>query len=436
MKKLIIILSFLFPLIAESQILTVEQALATALQNNYSIRLQMNDSVMQAMQKGYARAALLPRLNATMGQAFSNNDQKQKFSNGNIRERNNIRAENLNAGIGLNWTLFDGLKMFIQKERLENNYTLSILQLHRQASTTIAAVIKTYYGISREKQALKAIQEQMSLHQERVRLAEGKLQSGLGSKPEWLQAKLDLNAQVAAHRSRETSLSQLKEDLNQLMAVEPGSEYDVIDSIPLEQSLEVKQIIAEAERMNPDLMVAGNQIKIAELNLKEVMADRYPIIGFNGNYNFIRNNNKAVVNDFTPLFNRNKGFNFGFTATIPLFNQYNVKRQIESAKINLDYQKLSRDLQAYQNRIAITKAYREYSVQKQILALEEENILLARENVYIAAERFRMGISNSLELREAQKSLEDAHNRLIAARYATKSAETDLLQISGALIKK
>ena len=436
MKKYIIILLILLPAFGIGQLLTLEDAIAAALQNNYSIRLGKNDSLMQSMQLGYAKAAFLPRLNASGGQTFSNNDQKQKFSNGAIRERDNIRADNVNANLALNWTLFDGMKMFISRDRLESNFELSLLQLHRQISLTLSSVIKTYYGIIREKQVLKATLEQMALNEERVKLAEGKLQSGLGAKPELLQAKLDLNAQQSAKKRQVITIEQLKEDLNQLMNAEPGLTYEVTDSIPLDKDLAMDKVIEEAGKTNPDILIAGKQIRLSELGLKEIRADRFPVIGFNSNYNFIRNNNRAVVNDFTPLFNRNTGFNFGLSATIPLFNQFENKRRIKSSLIEIDRQKLTLQLQSYQNRIDIQKTFREYLVQRELLKLEEENISLAKENVYIAAERFRMGITNSLELREAQKSLEDAYNRLIAARYAAKLAETDLLGLQGSLIKK
>ena len=76
-----------------------------------------------------------------------------------------------------------------------------------------------------------------------------------------------------------------------------------------------------------------------------------------------------------------------------------------------------------------------YELYKKLLTLEEENILLAKENVNIALERFKQGISTNLELREAQISLEQGYDRLIAARYNTKVAETELLKLHGNIIR-
>jgi outer membrane protein len=83
----------------------------------------------------------------------------------------------------------------------------------------------------------------------------------------------------------------------------------------------------------------------------------------------------------------------------------------------------------------LSNSFKDYELQKNLLALEEDNIALAKENVMIALERFRQGVSTFLELREAQISLQDAYNRLIAARYNTKLAETELLRLKGDLVR-
>jgi outer membrane protein TolC len=66
-----------------------------------------------------------------------------------------------------------------------------------------------------------------------------------------------------------------------------------------------------------------------------------------------------------------------------------------------------------------------------LLKLEEQNLEVARENLGIAMERYKLGNLSGIDLREVQKSLLDAEERLISAQYLTKTAEISLLQISG-----
>lgn len=425
---------FYLPLFAQNK-LTVEQAITATIENNYDIQLLRNDSSSYALDNSYARAAFLPRVNATAGLVFNNNNQKQKFNDGTKRESNGIRSNNLNGSVQLNWTLFDGFKMFATRDKLAQFVQLGELNIKNQVINSVAEVINNYYNIVRQKQQLKAIEEQMSINEERVKLAEKKLSVGLGAKPDLLQGKVDLNAQKAARLKQQTLIEQLTEQLNQLMNVEMATRYEVADSIIFSDEIILGDIMGAVETSNPQLMLTKKNIDIGKLTLKERKAERYPVVSFNSAYNYSKTDNKSVVNPFTPLFSRNNGFNYGVGISIPILNGFNTKRQIQQAQLDIDYLNISYQNQKSKIDLGITNAFKDYELQKKTLALEEENILLAKENVYISLERLRLGISTYLELRETQKSLELAYDRLIAARYNTKLAETELLRLKGDLVK-
>ena len=417
------------------KVLSIEEAVAATLKNNYDIQLLRNDSSVYALDYSYRNVAFLPKVNATSALLFNNNNQKQRLVDGTERKQNGIRSNNLTASVNLNWTVFDGLKMFATRDKLAEFVKLGQLNIKDQLVNSVADVISIYYNIVSQKQQLKAIEEQMGINEERVKQADKKLSVGLGAKPELLQAKLDLNAQKAARLKQLTLIEQLKEQLNQLLVFAPGTTYEVADSIIYDNSLVAGDIFSNAEKNNPALQVSKQNIKIATLTLKERKAERFPTVSLNSAYNFSKTNNKAVVNNFTALYNRNYGFNYGVSINIPILNNFTVKRNIKAAQLDINYQQLLYDYQKAKINIAISSAYKDYELQKKTLELEEDNIKLAKENVYIAVERLRLGISTSLELRETQKSLEDSYTRLIAARYNTKLAETQLLKLRGDLVK-
>ena len=149
------------------------------------------------------------------------------------RDRKGIKSNNLISSVNLNWTLFDGLKMFATRERLAEFQRLGELSVRNQVVATVASILTTYYNIVRQKQQLRAIEEQMSIDEERVKIADRKYSVGLGSKPELLQAKVDLNAQKAAALQQQTLITQLKEQLNQLINRPTGTYFEVRDSIPI-----------------------------------------------------------------------------------------------------------------------------------------------------------------------------------------------------------
>jgi outer membrane protein TolC len=430
----IFVIIFTNSLFAQNK-LTAEQAITATIENNYDIQLLRNDSSSYALDKSYARAAFLPRVNATTGLLFNNNNQKQKFTDGTKRESNGIRSSNLTGSVQLNWTVFDGFKMFATRDKLAQFVQLGELNIKNQIINSVATVVNNYYNIVRQKQLLKAIEEQMSINEERVKLAEKKLSVGLGAKPDVLQGKVDLNAQKAARLKQQTLIDQLKEQLNQLMNVEMDTRYEVSDSIVFSDNIILGDIMGTVETSSPQLQLIKKNIDIGKLTLKERKADRYPVVSINSAYNYSKTDNKSVVNPFTPLYSRNNGFNYGIGITIPILNGFNVKRQIQQAQLDIDYLNISYQNQKSKINLGITNAFKDYELQRKTLALEEENIILAKENVYIALERLRLGISTYLELRETQKSLELAYDRLIAARYNTKLAETELLRLKGDLVK-
>jgi len=421
-------------LLQAQKLLTLEEAIATALQYNYDISLSRNDSAVAALDYSYRNAVFLPRINGNIGATWNKNNQKQEFATGTKRE-GDVKTNNLVGSVTLNWTLFDGGKMFVTRDKAEELIRLGELTIKDQVINTIAIVINTYYDIVRQKQQLKAVEESMSISQTRVDLSQRKLDIGVGAKPDVLQSKVDLNAQKAAQLRQLVLIQQLKEALNQTMNVAANSNYEVSDSIPINTNLFLGDIQNNIENSNTVLQILKKNIDIANFALRERKAERFPIVSFNSAYNLNRSNNDIALNPALPLFNRNRGYNYGFTATIPILNNRNAQRLIKQAELNIQYQQLVFNNQRSLLNLGVVNAFKDYELQKQALDLEEANILLAKENVNIILETYRLGQATYLQLREAQKSLEDAYNRLIAARYNTKLAETELLRLKGDLVK-
>jgi outer membrane protein TolC len=219
------------------------------------------------------------------------------------------------------------------------------------------------------------------------------------------------------------------------MGVASGRLYDVSDSIPFAEPIMLQDVQRSLGTANPALQMISKQVDIAKYQLREAKADQWPQLNLTTNYNFNRLDNIAVVNPFQPLFSRNSGLNLGISTSVPLFNQFTAKRNIQAARITVQSRELVLDQQRAQLNLQLVQAYNEYEAQQKALALEEENIVLAKENVAIVLEVYRLNATTLIQLKEAQKSLQDAYTRLIQARFLTKRAETELLRIKGALLR-
>jgi outer membrane protein TolC len=416
------------------KVLTLEEAIANALQKNYDIILSRNDSTLAAIDYSYRDAVFLPQLNGTVTTLSNNNAQKQTLFDGTEKNKSGIKSNNITSQLALNWTLFDGMKMFIARTRAQQVLEFGELEIKDQVQNTVDTVINNYYNIVRQKQQLKAIEEQMSIDSERVRLAQYRLDVGVGIKPDLLQSKIDLNAQKALQLKQIGLIGLLKEQLNQAMAVPQFTMYDVVDTIVINKDISLGDILDAADK-NPSVLMAQKNIDIAKSILKETKADYYPLISFNSAYNFTRTKNQTVINSFSLLFNQVHGYNYGFTATIPILNNFNTRRLVNRAKWDVNYQNIAYENQRSVTRLSVINAFQVYEEQKKELALQEENILLARENLDIVFQTYKLGAATLLQLKDAQNSLADADNNLIAARYNTKISETELLRLAGRLVK-
>lgn len=413
----------------------LSEAIEIALENNYDIKLSRNDATAAETDKQYIVGAFLPQINLVGSRVWNSNDQKQRLPDNTERERNDIKSDNLTGSAQLSWLLFDGTRMFAAKNRVEEIAEQGELLVKNEMVNTVASVINNYYFIVALKQQLKATREQMAVSEERVKLADLKLQVGTGGKPELLQAKVDLNAQRTQVLTQEMGIQRLKDQLNGLLGMKLPPVFEVADTIIIDLSLTEEQIANEMATSNYSLLAAEKNVEISNFALRERRGELFPFLYFNSNYNFSRTQNEVAINNFTPLFNQNKGFNYGFSVSFPILTGLNTRREVRQAHLTIERQELLFEQLKISLGVEVQNAFDNYQAAKEVLVIEEQNILLAKENVFIALEGFKRGITTFIELRTAQQSLEDAYTRLITARYDAKVAEVNLLRLSGRLIR-
>lgn len=419
--------------------ITLEEAIALALEKNYDVQILKKFSQAAETDKDFIWGGFLPQINATGARVWNDNDQKiqvrDRTSNEIVTIEGAIASNSINASAQLVWTLFDGTRMFAARERIAALAEQSQWAVKNQMANTIADVITNYYDIVRQKQQLKAIQEQMSVSEERVKLAERKIQVGTGIKPELLQARVDYNSQRTQVLQQESTIAQLKQQLNALVGLQLPTVYEVADTILINLNLAPEEIAPNIENTNFMLQAARQNIRVANLSLRERKAEYLPFLNFNASYNYSKVDNTKLINPYATLFFQQLGYNYGFSFNLPILNGFNTRRLSQQGRIEIDRQTLLYNQLKNNINVGIMNAYVSYDNAKKILLIEEETIGLAKENLFISLEAFKRGVTTFIELRIAQQSLADAYNRLISARYDTKVAETELLRLRGSLLQ-
>ncbi len=408
--------------------MTVDQAIETVLKNNYDVQIAKNVAEIAHRNNTVGNAGMLPKVNATVADNFTLNNINQKYTNGTEIKNNNVNGNAINAAAALNWTLFDGLKMFATKGKLKRLDQIGELQLKDEMQQVVANVIVAYYNVVAAKQQLKAINDAIAISEERVKLADTKFQVGSSSKVDLLQAKVDLNEQKSNALNQQKAIDQRKAELNNLLARNVDTEFEVSDSIPFSKEAPVAN---DLDTKNFQLQMAAKNVEIAKFEKKEAFSQFLPALVGNLGYGYSRSQSTAGFS----LYNQSYGFNAGFSLNIPLFNGLNTIRQNKIASIQILNSQFTLEKTRFQTKLNYYKALKDFESAKEMLTLENENITLADENQKIALERFRLAESTAIELREAQNSYSDALIRLVAARIATKTAETELMRLNGELIK-
>ncbi len=416
---------------AYSQQLTIEQAIEIALKNNFDIQIAKTDVSIADKNNSIGNAGMLPRVTGTITDNYSITDINQKLSSGSENSGRDAKSNTLAAGVALNWTLFDGGRMFFAKSRLKTLEEISLLDLKERIQNSIASVIAAYYDIVRQEQNLKGFQETIKYNEERLKIAESKFNLGITSKVDMLQAKVDVNAIKAQLYRQQTDIEIAKSNLNNLLARKSEEAFQVSDSINFNATPTLADLANKLIETNPTIQAFKKRVEVANLLKKESFSQFFPILNFNVGYNYSRNNNQVGF----LLLNQSNGLNVGGSLAVPLFNGLNTIRQYQVAKLETQKSSQIYNQTLYSINTGLYNTYKDYTISQQVLDLEEDNILLAKENVNIALERFKLSQSVSLELREAQKSYQDAIIRLVNARYDTKTAETELLRLSGELVK-
>ena len=434
MKKykigIFIAMIFVAVMLNAQELLTPEDAVSYALNKNFDIVLAKNDADIAKINNNKATAGMFPKINISTGDVFNLSNVNQKFTTGQTVNKNWVPINSFNAGLNMNWTIFDGMRMFATKDRLAALQSLSDIQLKNQIQNTVAQVLEAYYDISRQIQQIKALQETAKISEERVALSQKKLDVGYSDKTPLLQAKVDFSTQKINILQQQTILQQKKILLNNLMGRAANTDFSVVDTITVDVLPEWENIKDSSVANNYLVQSALKNIDIAKLQHKEINAQRMPSINFTSGYTFTQNNSKAGLQ----LFNRSYGPTFGLNAIIPIFNGGMVKKQLEASAVNIASQEVQ--LAQVKNNLdaQVLSAYQNFDYAKKVLQLNEETVQAARENVEITLERFRLNESNSLDIRTAQSSLEDALYNVILARYNAKIAEIELKKLSNKLV--
>jgi outer membrane protein len=411
------------------EVLTLEEAIRITLERNYDIKLVANDLEISRNNVSTGNAGMLPVVEGNLIQNNTIQNSSQTRESGQEVERNGAKGSTLNYGVGLNWTVFDGFGMFARYDQLKELRKLGEANLQQTILTRVADVTSVYYNLVQQQQQLKALDTAMVISRERVQTAQNRFEIGKAARLEVLNAQVDFNTDTTNILRQRELYQNTQTQLNELMARDANTRFRVAETITIDDQLNFSELSAKAVQQNPSLQAALISKRVAGLDLKQVRANRLPTISLNSGYNLSRSESAL---GFTTL-STGKGFNYGVSASVPIFNGFQQRRNQQNASINissaeLEYERLNQTITTQ-----LTTAYNTYQTSLSLVNLEEKNQEIAKRNLEITMEKFRIGSITPIEFREAQLNYVNATVRYSNAQYLAKLAEVSLKEIAGTL---
>lgn len=409
--------------------LRLREAITIALQNNYDIRLVRNQVEIARNNNHIGNAGMLPNIAGNYSKGGSRQNTVQTPATGPERKTDGARSTNTSYGVGLGWTIFDGLQMFANYDRLKALQQQGEVNAKATILSTISDVVSAYYAIVRQQKLVVATDTALDISRLRVTIATNKLKIGRGSKLDVLTAQVDYNTDTTAYLQQINLLKNAKITLNQIMARDLKTPFSAGDDLEIDRDLQYADLDRLTQELNPTLQNALINNRIAALNLKVVRGQRYPVIALNGGYDF---SNSTSPTGFNQKFRAN-GMTYGITANLNIFNGFLQRQNERNAKVEIKSAALTLEQTRQQVEALLLSSYENYRTNLDLLQVETGNTELARQNLDITFEKYRLGSISPLELREAQRNSINAITRYLDARFQAKLTEISLKEISGTL---
>ena len=391
MKRIIYIVTacvFVSVSTAKAQrIYSLRDCLEEGLQNNYSLRIVHNEEQISKNNATLGNAGYLPTLDFSAGYTGNlDNIETKARATGEVTKNNGVYDQTVNVG----------LNFIQQKIRLKN----------------------FHYA--------------MSLSKERLRIAEASHLVGKFSGLDYQQAKVDFNADSAQYIKQQELLHSSRIQLNELMANNNVNQIIVIkdSTIDVHSDLLFDDLWNATLSTNASLLKADQNTVLAQLDYKKINSRNYPYLKLNTGYGYTFNKYDINANSRRG----NLGFNAGVTVGFNIFDG-NRRREKRNATLAFKNRRLERQELELALRSDLSNLWQAYRNNLQLLNLERQNLVTAKDNHDIAMDRYIQGDLSGFEVREAQKSLLDAEERILSAEYNTKLCEISLLQISGKITK-
>ncbi len=415
---------------AQEGTLTLQNAIDRALQDGFQIEIARNDLEIAQNNNHAGNAGMLPTVRLNVSDNPSLTNIHQELVNGTVIKSDNVGAHSFNANLQVGFTLFDGGKMFATRERFRELERLGETNLKATIQNTLSNVIQAYSNAVTQDKYIKVLNELLGVSTSRKELVDAQKSAGLANNTDVFLAQLDVDARRQALASQQVAVKNAITAMNVLLNFPADTTYKLQSELEVNKTLD-KATMEGLFKNNPEYVVAESQTRVALQMQKEMSAARYPQLGLTASYGYTLAQSQAGFS----LFNQTYGPAGLITLSVPLFSGNVNARNYKNAEIGYETARIQQEQTLLTLQSSFEQAWQTYSVALQQVASDEISVATAKEYVSLMEQRYNLGQSTVVDFREAQRSFEETNYRLIMNQYLLKLAETDLLRLTGQMIK-
>ena len=410
----------------------LKDCIAIGLEKNFSILVAKNDATISKNNFTAGNAGFLPTVDLNGRYGGTLNNTSSTLTDGTQTSSNGVSNTTTSGSVVLGMSVFNGFNAITTYKKLGELNQVGQLNSELTIQNLVADIVSGYYNFILQVQLKNNLNYALTLSSERLRIDEDRYLLGSGSKLEVLQSRVYVNSDSSNLSRQNEVIRSARIRLNEMMAVEDlSNQFTSRDtSIDVNPALLYEKLLEETLAGNTNLLIASKNKTISEYDRKLIVSRSYPYLNFSGGYSY--NFNTYSSNSSK---GHTDGLNYGLTLGVNLFDGNNQRRSIRNSSIEVESRELMYREVEQGIKADLLTIYSAYSNYLRLISLEEQNFQTATENLDIALERYKLGNLSGIDLREVQKSLLDARERLILAHYQTKLAEVSLQLISGKIME-
>ncbi|WP_435625072.1 TolC family protein [Flagellimonas sp.] len=410
--------------------LTVEEAVAIALERNYDLKIAKNNTELADVQASTLNSGYFPTVSASSGVNYSDENQNVQFLDGTTTAVDGAVTESYNASVTAEYVIFDGLVRKFTHQNNKENLNLVKLQERQQIENSIISIYEAYFNTAFQKRVVDNLKLNVENSKDRLDRAGRKLKYGQGTKLEELNAQVDLNNDSISYIEAFRDLNNLKRNLNLLLGRNVSTDFEVNTEVFFKPEMDKQFILEAAERENIQVLLANQNLLLSDLDIKINKAQFLPKIVGSGSYRWNESQNPPTS---FALQNEAYGVNLGLSLSWNIFNGTNATR-VKTAKIT----KKNREIELIKAKeelvTDVLNSYETYSIAKYTLEAETDNLETNELNFERTQKQFSLGQVTSLDYRQAQINLFNSRNNYARSKFDLKIAELNILQLSGKLV--